>query len=35
MKSVEANVRRGREAMNKAILSKADVKRAIHNTDFG
>ncbi|QLB21595.1 hypothetical protein A6B43_08685 [Vespertiliibacter pulmonis] len=35
MKSVEANIARGREAMVKAILDKADVKRGMYNNEFG
>lgn len=35
MKSVEANIARGRERMTKAILDKADVKRGMYNGEFG
>lgn len=35
MKSVQANIKRGMEAMNKAITSKADVKRAMYRNDIG
>lgn len=35
MKSVQANIKRGTEAMNKAITSKADVKRAMYRNDIG
>lgn len=35
IKSVEANIKRGREAMTKAILEKADVKRGMYNNEFG
>lgn len=35
MKSVEANVLRGREAMNRAILERADVNRAMYRNDLG
>ncbi|WP_338578030.1 hypothetical protein [Neisseria leonii] len=35
MKSVEANIRRGREAMNRALTEKADVKRAMFRQDLG
>lgn len=35
MKSVEANIARGREAMTRAILDKADVKRGMYNQEFG
>lgn len=35
MKSVQANIKRGMEAMNKAITTKADVKRAMYRNDIG
>ncbi|WP_218668652.1 MuF-C-terminal domain-containing protein, partial [Rodentibacter genomosp. 2] len=35
MKSVEANIARGRERMTQAILDKADVKRGMYNGEFG
>lgn len=35
MKSVQANIKRGTEAMNKAITTKADVKRAMYRNDIG
>lgn len=35
MKSVQANIKRGMEAMNKTITSKADVKRAMYRNDIG
>lgn len=35
MKSVKANITRGRERMTQAILNKADVKRAMYNNEFG
>lgn len=35
MKSIEANIKRGTDAMNKAILTKADVKRAMYRNDIG
>lgn len=35
MKSVQANIKRGMEAMNKAITTKADVKRAMYRNDVG
>lgn len=35
MKSVGANVRRGRAAMLRALLEKADVKRAMFRTGMG
>lgn len=35
MKSVQANIKRGMEAMNKVITSKADVKRAMYRNDIG
>ncbi|MBF0785793.1 hypothetical protein E4T80_10005 [Muribacter muris] len=35
MKSVEANIARGRERMTKAILDKADVKRGMYHGEFG
>jgi phage-Barnase-EndoU-ColicinE5/D-RelE like nuclease1 len=33
--SVDANVRRGAESMNKALLDKADVQRAMYRNDLG
>lgn len=35
MKSVEANVQRGRAAMNRVLLERADVRRAMHRSDLG
>ena len=35
MKDTAANIRRGREAMNKAITESADVKRAMYRNDIG
>ncbi|THA11351.1 hypothetical protein [Rodentibacter pneumotropicus] len=35
MKSVEANIARGRERMAQAILDKADVKRGMYHGEFG
>lgn len=35
MKDTLANIRRGREAMNKALLDKADVNRAMYRNDLG
>lgn len=35
MKSTEANLQRGREAMNKALIEKADQKRAMYRSDTG
>ena len=35
MKDTSANIRRGREAMNKALLDKADVNRAMYRNDLG
>ncbi len=35
MKDVDANVRRGESAMNKAILEKADQARAMYRNDLG
>ncbi|WP_338809167.1 hypothetical protein V6667_08060 [Neisseria leonii] len=35
MKSPEANIRRGREAMNRVLTEKADVKRAMFRQDLG
>lgn len=35
MKSVDANIARGSEAMNKAILEKADQHRAMHRAGLG
>ncbi|KEZ78294.1 LPD38 domain-containing protein [Salinisphaera hydrothermalis] len=35
MKSVEANAARGREAMNKALLDKTTVHRAMYQPDLG
>ena len=35
MKDMLANIRRGREAMNKALLDKADVNRAMYRNDLG
>jgi hypothetical protein len=35
MKDTAANIRRGREAMNKAITERADVKRAMYRNDIG
>ena len=35
MKSVQENIKRGTDAMNKAIVSKADVKRAMYRNDIG
>ncbi|WP_439242496.1 LPD38 domain-containing protein [Lonepinella sp. BR2474] len=35
MKSVEANIARGKERMTQAILNKADVKRGMYNNEFG
>ena len=35
MKSVQENIKRGKDAMNKAIVSKADVKRAMYRNDIG
>ncbi|MCW9710011.1 hypothetical protein L5B71_03785 [Avibacterium sp. 21-586] len=35
IKSVEANIKRGREAMTKAIVERADVKRGMYNNRFG
>lgn len=34
MKSIEANIKRGREAMTKAILDKATVHRAMYRNDL-
>lgn len=34
MKSVQENIKRGKDAMNKAIVSKADVKRAMYRNDI-
>lgn len=35
MKSTEANLQRGRDAMNKALIEKADQKRAMYRSDTG
>ena len=35
MKSTEANLQRGRDAMNKALVEKADQKRAMYRSDTG
>ncbi|MBF0803080.1 MULTISPECIES: hypothetical protein [unclassified Neisseria] len=35
MKDIQANIRRGREAMNRAILEKADQHRAMYRNDIG
>ena len=35
MKSIEANLQRGRDAMNKALIEKADQKRAMYRSDTG
>nr|DAX20373.1 MAG TPA: crystallin beta/gamma motif-containing protein [Caudoviricetes sp.] len=35
MKSTEANMQRGRDAMNKALIEKADQKRAMYRSDTG
>ncbi|MDO5638639.1 MAG: hypothetical protein Q4G28_02095 [Neisseria sp.] len=35
MKDTAANIRRGREAMNRAINDRADVKRAMYRNDIG
>nr|DAY17937.1 MAG TPA: crystallin beta/gamma motif-containing protein [Caudoviricetes sp.] len=35
MKSTEANLQRGRDAMNKALIEKADQKRAMYRSDAG
>ena len=35
MKDTAANIRRGREAMNKAITESTDVKRAMYRNDIG
>ncbi len=35
IKSVEANIKRGKERMTQAILNKADVKRGMYNNEFG
>ena len=35
MKDMDSNIHRGRSAMNKAILDKADVKRAMYRNDIG
>ncbi|OOS20280.1 hypothetical protein B0680_10510, partial [Moraxella pluranimalium] len=35
MKSVQENIKRGKDAMNKAIVTKADVKRAMYRNDIG
>lgn len=35
MKSVDANIARGRERMTQAILEKADVKRGMYRPEFG
>lgn len=35
MKSVKANIKRGRERMAQAILDKADVKRGMYHGEFG
>ncbi|WP_439327584.1 MuF-C-terminal domain-containing protein [Lonepinella sp. BR2357] len=35
MKSVEANIARGKERMTQAILNKADVKRAMYHPEWG
>ena len=35
MKDADANIRRGREAMNRAIVERADQKRAMYRNDIG
>lgn len=35
MTSVDANIARGSEAMNKVLLEKADQHRATHHTGLG
>ena len=35
MKDTDANIRRGRAAMNRALLEKADVRRAMYRNDIG
>ncbi|UOO81255.1 hypothetical protein LVJ83_09815 [Uruburuella testudinis] len=35
MKDTAANIRRGREAMNRAMTERADVKRAMYRNDIG
>ncbi|CWP52169.1 TPA: PLxRFG domain-containing protein [Neisseria meningitidis] len=35
MKDTDANIRRGRAAMNRALVEKADVRRAMYRNDIG
>ncbi|EEZ76466.1 hypothetical protein NEILACOT_03380 [Neisseria lactamica ATCC 23970] len=35
MKDMDANIRRGRAAMNRALVEKADVRRAMYRNDIG
>jgi GGDEF domain-containing protein len=35
MKSVDANIARGEQSMNEALINKADVKRGMYNTELG
>lgn len=35
MKDIDANIRRGNESMNQALLDRADVKRGMYRNDLG